>query len=225
MNLNFPKWVHICLLVAGAFLLFLAVGLYAHSRVLEHSRSWEPLILPISLSSGSIRTPELGVNLSGDYEIELQFEQVPGIKNLGCSVGNARFNPNGCAGHSDLIDIAWVLDSNGQATQTGSSDDNPSVDFINPIVERRIGRFTARKGQNYVLIVQVKRDASELNIARPKLVVRVPRPTSGDFGAGVALEKLVAAILLILGLILIAAGGFGLRRRVSGQVVRPPVHV
>jgi hypothetical protein len=211
----------LCILVIGIAFSISAVAVYTHARALRRSRNWQPIMLPVSLASGIIRTPTLGPDLDGDYEIDIQFEQTSNIVKLSCLVGNDRFDPNGCKGKSDLIDIAWKLYSGGQVIQAGNAGDDPSIEFSNPLVERTIGHFRAQKGQHYILVLDVKRDASELNVASPKVMIRVPRGTAGDYGAGVALEVFTASILAVVGLMFLG-GAFGLTTRISRRVRSAP---
>lgn len=66
-------------------------------------------------------------------------------------------------------------------------------------VYRHIGRFKARKGHRYTVALNVKRDASELNVANPRLLIRVPQDESEGYGAVIAIEQLGALILALMG--------------------------
>jgi hypothetical protein len=196
------------ILILGAILLVGAVSTYIHALDLEHSRNWQPLAYPVSLVPGTIATPNLGNDLSGDYEIGMAFQQTPSLDKLACLVGNGRFDPNGCSGISDMLNIEWSLVDNGKIVQKDSSDDNPTIEFSSPEVYRRIGRFKAQKGHEYALTLNVVRDAAALNVAHPRILVRVPRTVSKEYGAGAAVEKFLAALLALLGIILLVGAYF-----------------
>jgi hypothetical protein len=189
---------------SGVILLISSACAYVYGLASERSRSWQPLILPVSLIQGEIRSQQLGPDLSGPYEIDVDFEQGTNLDKAECLEGNVRFDPGRCKGTSDLIDISWQLFEGTNLIQHGESADNPSIEFSYPRVERRIGRFSAQRGHDYVLALNVRRDASELDITHPRIKVKVPRDVSKDNAAGVEVEKLLATTLGILGALMIA---------------------
>jgi len=71
-------------------------------------------------------------------------------------------------------------------------------------MERMIGRFNAEKGLQYALVLQVKRDASQLNIENPKIVVHAPYGHQEDYTIGTFVQKAEAGILAIIGTAILA---------------------
>jgi hypothetical protein len=160
----------------------------------------------MSLVPGTTQPQRLGINLSGPYQIDIDFEQVPALPRLDCRVGNAPFDPGGCAGMSDLIDVTWRLFDGGRGVLEGNSRDSPMVESSSPFVYRRIGEFTAQKGHEYKLSLEVGRGGSMLDAAHPKLDVRVPRAVAEDRGVGAGFEELAAMIAGFIGVLILAAG-------------------
>jgi hypothetical protein len=70
--------------------------------------------------------------------------------------------------------------------------------------ERTIGTFRAQKGHRYTLVLNVNRDASELNSANPKVVVQISRGYWEDHAMGVGFGKLFAGISGLIGMTILA---------------------
>lgn len=185
----------------GAVFLILAASLFAVAVVDERSRNFEPLSLPITMISGTIKTQELGNDLSGDYYISINLERKFEYHRMECLLGGVETNqtrPTWCAGIPDLIDISWTLYEGTNVVYQGNSERYPSVAWSNT-VNRQIGKFAAHRGSRYVLVLDVKRDASELNIADPKLVVMASLAESESQRIAIGVEKFVAIVLALIG--------------------------
>lgn len=189
----------------GATFLALAASLYAKATTDGRARNWEPLSLSISLVPGTIETPELGTNLDGGYNILITFEKKIEFHRMECLLGVLQSNgmpPVWCNQVPNLIDISWTLYEDGRAVSQGDSK-KYSGGVWSARVERHIGSFVAKRGHRYRLVLRVKRNASELNNANPKLVIMVPRGEAEGYGAAIALEKLGAAILALIGMTIV----------------------
>lgn len=179
----------------------LAAMLYAKSLADEHGRNWKPLMLPLSLSQGVIKTPELGADLDGNYEILIQFDKKIGFNQMECFLGTVTpkgVRPSWCKGIPNLIDISWSLFEGQSVISEGDSGYYPGGVWSDK-VERHIGVFRAQKGHRYTLVLNVKRNASELNIANPQLVIMVPQDEGEGYGALIAIENLGALTLALIG--------------------------
>ncbi|MGH9455646.1 MAG: hypothetical protein ACRD2O_16935 [Terriglobia bacterium] len=203
-------WMGVVLLSSGA-------GLYAKSIADEHARNWKPLVLPVSLTQGTIKTPELGANLDGDYDIIIEFDRKVALDRtdwkitlhrMDCLLGVLTPNgvrPDWCKGIPNLSDISWILFEGKDVISDGNSGYYPGGVW-SAKVERHIGRFTAQKGHRYTLVLNVKRDASQLNADNPTLVIMVPQEESEGYGALRELQKLGALILALAGGTLVLVG-------------------
>jgi hypothetical protein len=189
-------------LIGVAFLVGSAL-MYARADAWERSHNPEPLILPISLAPGTIKTPEIKIDLNRDYEIVIDFE------------GN-RLRADGMN-----IDVAWQLWDGVTMVAQGSSVNKPWQRWAGT-VERSLGTFAGEAGHRYTLNLQVNPETSQLNYANPVLKVQIPRGLWEDYTAGPSLQKLASGVLGLIGL-LILGGAFLLRNRVhdNPSVERP----
>jgi hypothetical protein len=194
--------------VVGLLFILAAFFPFRESRVLVRARDWHTVEAPLSLHGGTVQDINLGTDLSGRYEINIEFEEVPHFEKLGCLVGNVSGSSANCDGmHSvNVLDVTWRLNRDRTVVREGSSSDDPSVWFSHPTIIRRIGQFVAVKGQDYRLTLSVNRDAAELNVAHPKTTVRVPMDVLEGYYVGAGLEQISAAVLFCIGgLIVIGA--------------------
>jgi hypothetical protein len=160
----------------------------------------------VSLRAGSSQKIDLGSDLSGKYEINIEFEEAPIAGKLDCPAGKAPLGQYDCVAAHEIFETAWSLYENQTLVRDGSSSDSPSVLYSPPIIIRRIGQFTAVKDHDYSLVVSLKHDAAKLDVAHPKITVRVPMDVLEGYYAGAALEQIFAAGLFCIGgLIVIVA--------------------
>src|ERR1700693_274083 len=191
-------------LLGLAFLI--AAGYFYVRSVRDDGLNLQPLALSVSLTPGTIRAPEFETDIDyWNYEIAIDFETKLGIHQMECLIGGET-NPDRCSGISNLIDISWELYEGERFVLDGNSG-NPSGMFSETgvLYERTIGTFRAQKGHHYALVLHVKRDASELNSANPKILVQIPRTYWEDHAMGVGFGKLLAEILGLIGLAILIA--------------------
>jgi hypothetical protein len=191
-------------LLIGIALLAVGVRQYANAVISERSVNFEPLVLPVSLIPGTIRAPEMSRDLSGEYEIVIALKRhsMTDLK-MNCSLGLDTVR-NQCTGIPNLIDISWELFNGENMVYAGNSQETPWEASWSDTTERMIGRFKAEKGLQYTLVLQVKRDASQLNIENPKIVVHAPYGHQEDYTIGTFVQKAEAGILAIIGTAILA---------------------
>jgi hypothetical protein len=189
--------------IFGLLLLVAAVFPYIRSRAVARSRDWHTVIVPLSLRSGSSQNIDLGSDLGGKYEINIEFEEAPIAGKLDCPAGKATFGQYDCVAAHEIFETAWSLYENRTLVREGSSSDSPSVLYSPPIIIRRIGQFTAVKDHDYSLVVSLKREAPEMEASHPKVTVRVPMDVLEGYYAGAFIEKLEAAVLCFVGAIIV----------------------
>jgi hypothetical protein len=192
----------VAILVATSLLL--AAGLiYRRATVWERIHNLQPLVLPISLNRGTIRTPEVKTDLDRAYDIVVDFQGLSvQSKKDRCLLGADSAIPSRCEDFPSVIDISWTLFESDKVVSEGESEKNLGANWSDT-VERRIGKFEGHEGHAYTLLLEVKKDASSLNTANPRIKVQVPRGLWEDYGAGIFLEKLEAKILAIIGTLLL----------------------
>jgi hypothetical protein len=183
----------------------LACGIWRYPSAAERSVNFEPLVLPISLIPGTINAPGMRIDLTGEYEIVIALKRhsMTDLK-MNCSLGLDTVR-NQCTGIPNLIDISWELFNDENMVYAGNSQETPWEASWSDTTERMIGRFKAEKGLQYTLVLQVKRDASQLNVDNPKIVIHAPYGHQEDYGIGTFVQKAEAAVLAIIGTAILVA--------------------
>jgi hypothetical protein len=210
---------HVAVVIAvlvGTSLLIEAGRIYRRPIVWERTHNLQPLVLPISLTPGTIRTPEVTTDLDRDYDIVVDFQGLSiQSKKDRCLLGVDTTIPNACEDFPSVIDISWKLFEGEKLVSEGESEKNPGASWSDT-VERSIGKFEGHEGHRYTLVLEVKKDASSLNTAHPRIKVQVPRGLWEDYGAGIFLEKLEAKILAIIGTFVLIGTFLGCRFKAKG---------
>ncbi|MFZ1974953.1 MAG: hypothetical protein WAU89_19060 [Candidatus Acidiferrales bacterium] len=179
----------------------------------RHTPNWVPMRLLVSLKTGTIHTPEFAVDRDGIYEIVIDLENKFGIEKMQCLLGTANRDSPQCVGVPDLIDISWTLFEGNEAITTGNSQNSPGL-IQSDTLTRYLGTVTCQRGHRYSFTLEIKKDASDLDVAHPTIVVEVPYGDFKDYGVGVAIRKAEAWSLGILGIVLfVGLFIFHIRRR------------
>jgi hypothetical protein len=204
MLLRVFAWIGVAFLIASAY--------FSIQTVRDERLDLQPLSLPVSLVPGTIRTPEFSTDIAyWDYEIAVDFDTNVNRQRMDCFLGGEA-NSDRCNGTPNLIDISWELIEGervafeGNSGSTSGMMEEPGVRY-----ERTIGTFRAQKGHRYTLVLHVKRDASELNSANPRIIVQIRRGYWDDHAMGIGFGKLFAGISGLIG-VTILAGTFAFRR-------------
>jgi hypothetical protein len=194
-------------LLISITLLTLAAWLYVDVEVSQYKHDPQPLVLPVSLAPGTIRTPEIKTDLDRTYDIVLDLEGPtirgqqlnpalrPGPSTGSPGVNDATFVPN-------LIDISWELFDDDRLISHGNSVQGGWATWANTL-EGTIGRFEGHRGRSYSLVLEIKRDASQLNVDHPKIIVQIPRGLWEDYGAGIFIRKLEAGVAATIGTVIL----------------------
>lgn len=155
-------------------LIFLGIGLVSIviAAALPATHDWTPVRMPISLAPGNISSPEFKTDLGTNYEINIEVDRKIDFYRLNCLLGIQNSSLESCNGLPSLIDMSWSVMSHGTTVASGSSNEVHDGGW-GPTIERTIGRFRADKGSRYVVQLNIKRDASELAVANPRLDIGV----------------------------------------------------
>jgi len=190
--------------------------MYRRAIVWQRTHNLQPLVLPISLNPGIIRTPEVTTDLDRDYDIEVDFQGLSiQSKKDRCLLGVDTAIPSACEDFPSVIDISWKLFEGDKLVSEGESEKNPGASWSDT-VERSIGTFEGHEGHRYTLLLEVKKDASSLNTANPRIKVQVPRGLWEDYGAGIFLERLEAKTLAIIGTLVLIGTFLVFRSKAKG---------
>jgi hypothetical protein len=157
---------------------------YARAVAWEQNHHPTPLAIPISLAPGTIRTPDINVDLDRKFDIVIVFK--------GSRLRSERMN----------IDIDWQLWDGGKSVAQGNSVNKPLDDWGDQ-VERTVGTFAGEAGHRYTLTLQINPETSQLDYASPILKVQIPRGLWEDYGVGLFLRRLQSYVLAIVGLLII----------------------
>ena len=104
-----------------------------------------------------------------------------------------------CSDIQESLDVTWNVMSDGHPNGAGESQDTRATSYSETI-NKEIGRFDARSGQNHVVQLNIRRDAGELNTANPRLVV---------LGYS-SYSELASFMLSVTFFVAVLVGGFGL---------------
>lgn len=209
-------------------LLALAGVVYSTHPAAVDIRPWKPLDVPIQLKVGRVHTAEFEAGLGTNYRLLVESERRIEFKRLECLLGMVDWQrAQTCADAPEMIDIDWSVLHDGQVAATGSSR-NSSGGFYSRTVAREIGRFAARKGQHYAVVLDIRRDGGELSTTDPKLLVQTDPGEWKDAVVGFALTSMLRtigiAIFAIAGLLtLILTPLFGWLYRLYQRRKRAPV--
>ena len=143
--------------------------------------NWEPLSQGVALKPGVIETRTFSTDRNGYYEIAVNIDKDSALDNAPCLLGiDPSQAPDGCKDASSLIDISWTLSSGGEQIAQGDSSEVNDV-YAAGRLGRVIGEFWGQRGGQYALALNVKRDGSTLDVAHPRLVVKVNEDDSNDY--------------------------------------------
>jgi hypothetical protein len=138
------------------------------------------------------------VNLSTDYEIELEVDRSLPLDQLNCLLGIQHFDQKACANLPSPIMLNWVVLSGGNTIRKGASEDIRAGSW-GPTVARTIGRMAFEKDRDYFMDVMSLRDVSMLAAATPRISI-VVNPSENETYA------FASGLLLILSILFGAVG-------------------
>ena len=133
--------------------------------------------MPISLSPGTVRTPEFALK-QATYLIEIQAERRIPFGDMLCMMGltTGPLSSFNCD-KEPLLQADWTLWGDGQVAAQGSVHSRDgSFDSGNHYLFRYLGHFVGEAGKKYVLEVKFTRDGTPLNQTDPHLIVMLTKP-------------------------------------------------
>lgn len=152
----------------GAFLLAIGIGVFIAGTWWDETRSWAPVDMPISLSPGHVRSDEFKINLESTYDIQIEVERGLNFEGVPCLLG---FAFPECSSTPGVLRISWVLSKQGRIISRGVSDEVERMRGGTDTMARGVGSFSAKKGNHYVLDVDILEDGGALNAGHPRLQI------------------------------------------------------
>jgi hypothetical protein len=128
--------------------------------------------MPVSLSVGTVRTPEFSV-VYQRYEIMLQVEKPLPFEKMVCmmAVTQDPFDSRHCSNNDPLLRAEWTVWDKDHIVDKGSSTTEADAKFSDKYIFKYLGGFTGEKEKKYVVEVTFTKDGTPLNIANPHLIV------------------------------------------------------
>jgi hypothetical protein len=180
---------------------YVALALFALARAVYSFRPapvdmqrWKPLVVPIQLKIGAVRTTEFTAGLDTDYRLfveserRIEFDRLEGLLGMADSRQSKT-----CTTVPEVIDIDWKVLHADKVVAAGSSQSSKGG-FYGDTVAREIGHFSAQKGQPYSVVLDVQRDGGELTATNPKLLVQTYPGAWKDAVVGLALSSMLRGI-------------------------------
>jgi hypothetical protein len=184
--------------------LLIGVLIIGASFLVAHWYAWTPVSFPIDLQPGIKQSPPFGVNLTTGYVIEFEVERKLPFDKLACSLGDetAIALKKNCEAVPSLVDFKWsVLSPSGEPVAHGTSATEHGGASSEAYMSRYIGSFRGEAGREYVVQVELLKDASLLTVTNPRINVRAQTLSQKDHyfigGIGTAIGLVLVAFALL----------------------------
>jgi hypothetical protein len=158
--------------VVSAFTLLLMVPTMLAKSHKDFPEKYSDIYMPISLATGTVRTPEFSTTLDG-YDIIIQAERPLPISQIICMMG-ATASPwelKECGIDDPLLRADWTVWNEGHIVAHGSSSASGGRSVANDHIWKSLGGFAGEAGKRYVVEVKFTKDGTPLNVANPRLIV------------------------------------------------------
>jgi len=170
--------------------------------------------MPVSLHPGIITTSPFRTFVDyWDYQAGVEFTPKKAI---------AGYNPRGfpifewsigpikcvrtpfCPEFTNAVDISWELRDGGKTVAEGSSEKwNQGEQMAGDKLVIVLGMFRVKKWHRYTMVLHINRDASALNVADPRIVVRLPYSYNEPIYLGVVVSGGFTLAFGLIGLLLL----------------------
>jgi hypothetical protein len=169
------KWMRRCQLIgiATGMLGVLLLGPNALARGhKEHPYRYSDVDMPVSLSVGTVRTPEFPVGWEW-YDIMVQAEKPLPFQQMQCMMGvtTGPLASKDCSSNDPLLRADWTVWDGDHIVDHGSIPGNCACKFENKYMYKFLGSFSGEGGKKYVVEVKFTKDGTPLNVANPHLIV------------------------------------------------------
>lgn len=201
--------------VAFCLLLFVAAGgLWIDGTWGTDFDKYTALKLPLKLRTGTIRTPEFTVDIDEMFFVGIVAQRTVPFDRLECMLGICNPCPrDDCEPTDPLVVADWrVLEDDSLVASGDGSFEGGGWGYRE--IERDIGYFNAKAGSSYILELNVRKDAVELDQANPVLIVQTHAAAWTGEHIYASLKRQTAKLLaLIAALVVLLAAYMDVRRR------------
>jgi hypothetical protein len=130
--------------------------------------------MPISLAVGTVRTPEFAVK-GKYYNIDIDVQWLLPTDELRCRMGFAVDPSDTHCKWEPLLEIKWrILDGDRVVSEGCDKGRNNHFEADSHSLTRNIAYFRGEAHHRYVVELTFLKDASVLNVTRPRLIVEPP---------------------------------------------------
>jgi hypothetical protein len=185
--------------------IFICVGIASYGGWILwlSTRANRPVIIPISMAVGHVRTQSFKVNRNAIYEVEIEVQKTIPFDSLNCLLGTAMARTSTtwqeCPDRPSVVKASWVLTSNGQTVARGSTDTFKSASWGNDSISRVLGQFHSQSGRPYVLDVDILADGTSLGPGNPHLKVEVSSVVYEDESVETVILFLLTIVPVLIG--------------------------
>jgi hypothetical protein len=151
--------------------LFLVNSVFARDHK-EHPYRHSDVDMAVSLSAGTVRTPEFPVGGQW-YDIMVQVEEPLPFMQMKCMMGvvGGPLDSKNCSSDDPLLKADWAVLDGGQVVDKGTIPNRCACKFENKYIYKFLGSFSGEAGKKYVVEVTFTKDGTPLNVANPHLIV------------------------------------------------------
>lgn len=138
----------------------------------EHPYRHSDVDMPVSLSAGTVRTPEFPVRGKW-YDIMVQVEKPLPFLQMKCMMGVVAgpLDLKDCSSDDPLLRADWAALDGDQVVEKGTIPNRCACKFENKYMYKFLGSFWGEAGKKYVVEVKFTKDGTPLNVANPHLIV------------------------------------------------------
>jgi hypothetical protein len=130
--------------------------------------------MPISLGMGVVRTPEFSAKRDF-YNVHIEVKWLLPTDELRCKMGFAVSPSDNHCKWASLLNLKWkVLDGNEVVAEGADAGRSTGFEADKDNLSRSVGSFKAAAHHKYVVELTFLKDASALNVTKPRLVVEPP---------------------------------------------------
>ena len=159
-------------IIVGMFAVLLVVPCASAKSQKDHPYRYSVVDMPVSLTAGTVQTPEFPVASHG-YWIMIQAEKPLPFKQMECMMGVTQgpLDSKNCSSNDPLLRADWTVWDGNHIVSSGSSTTEADAKYTTQYIFKFLGKFLGEAGKNYVVKVKFTRDGTPLNVANPHLIV------------------------------------------------------
>jgi hypothetical protein len=173
--------------------------LFVSATIIANWRKWEATEFPLNLQRGAASSSQFRVDSATEYSIDLDVDRTLPFEELNCLLGLEEAAPSGCGNIVSPLDLEWQITARDASPISGDSRSVVEGGW-GPQISRTIGRFAGDPAKTYTLRIESRQDASILDAAHPRVVVRAQPIASKSYLVIGQILTLTGAVTLLIGL-------------------------